>query len=316
MDLKSSKIDQKKSNPIGIIFAIFLIIALLLFVLFYSAFIPDVGMSALIMFSGVWSAILSMVACRILMRYINWKETLNNPQTLYDDVLLHGNFKSLEQLEQKAEKGNLEAAILLVKVYFYKNDILPNDLDKAYKWAKIAAEKGDGASQEILGDLYVSGEVVARDINKAASWYEKAVANYEYTAERGLAYCYFKGGNGLEQDLSKAFIHLKEAATKVGFDEDIFTVGYWLFTGQGVKQNKDEAFIWFKALAEKDTNEVRYDESMCMHFDYTPPLPYDVTIESYRYMSLCYKNGYGTPIDLDAAKYWEQRYEKTTIADK
>ena len=123
MDLKPSKIDQKKSNPIGIIFAIFLIIALLLFVLFYSAFIPDVGMSALIMFCGVWSAILSMVACRILMRYINWKETLNNPQTLYDDVLLHGNFKSLEQLEQKAEKGNLEAAILLVKVYFYKNDI-------------------------------------------------------------------------------------------------------------------------------------------------------------------------------------------------
>lgn len=316
MELKTSRVDLKTSNPIGIIFMIFLIIALLLFVLFYSTFIPNVGISALIMFCSVWSAILSVVACKILMWHIKRKESQNSPQKLFDDVLLHGNLKSLERLEQKAEKGDMEAVMLLVKIYFYKNDILPNALNNAYKWAKVAAEKGDGASQEILGDLYVSGEVVSQDINKAAYWYEKAVANYEYTAERGLAYCYFKGGNGLEQNLSKAFIHLKESATKVGFNEDIFTVGYWLFTGLGVEQNKDEAFIWFKALADKDTNEIRYDELMCMHFDYTPTLPYDVTIESYRYMSLCYKNGYGTPIDLEAAKYWEQRYEKATIANR
>ena len=59
------------------------------------------------------------------------------------------NYWKMQQLEEKAKQGNLNAQITLAEHYF-RGDQTERDLAKSLKWFSLAAAKGDNYSQKMV----------------------------------------------------------------------------------------------------------------------------------------------------------------------
>lgn len=85
--------------------------------------------------------------------------------------------------------------------------------------------------------------------------FETALREFTLAAENGLdlaqynlAILYFTG-QGVDQDLSKAF-YWTEAAAQQGHVNAQFNLGSLYMSGQGIQQNADEGVVWFARAAK------------------------------------------------------------------
>ena len=60
------------------------------------------------------------------------------------------------------------------KVYFYGDEEIPGDDEKAFHYAKLAAENGDADAQDMLGRCYYAGKGVSPNPYLAEKWLTKA----------------------------------------------------------------------------------------------------------------------------------------------
>ena len=74
-----------------------------------------------------------------------------------------------------------------------------------------AARQGHKAAQYNLGVFYYNGQNVAKDIERAAYWWEKSANQNDADSQFSLANCYEKG-LGLEQSMEKAKYWYKRVA--------------------------------------------------------------------------------------------------------
>ena len=74
---------------------------------------------------------------------------------------------------------------------------------EAFKWFKIAAEKGFAAAQSNLGSLYFYGEGVSKNYEKAFEWFKKAAEQGYYLGQHNLAVAY-SNGRGVARNFKKA----------------------------------------------------------------------------------------------------------------
>lgn len=98
--------------------------------------------------------------------------------------------KAIELLEAAAELGLVYAQRNIGEIYldgvqghnpdYSHYDIIPVDLEKAFKWFKLAAEQNDAVSQFKLGSMYEEGKVVNKDQNEANRLYELAAEQNLY----------------------------------------------------------------------------------------------------------------------------------------
>ena len=78
-------------------------------------------------------------------------------------------------LKSDAGKGDLEAQANLAMFYFQGESVGGmNNYDKAFKWANIAAKKGNALAQAILGNLYKDGLGCKKNKDKATHWFTKS----------------------------------------------------------------------------------------------------------------------------------------------
>ena len=84
--------------------------------------------------------------------------------------------------------------------------------EEAVAWYRKAAEQGDARGQLSLGEMYIKGEGVAKDLEQGAAWVRKAAENGSTSAMRLLALNYQRGGMGLEADPEQANYWLQQAA--------------------------------------------------------------------------------------------------------
>lgn len=77
------------------------------------------------------------------------------------------------------------------------------DVAGAVSTLKRAAESGDTLAQTRLGDLFLTGSGVRRDMNRAFEWYRKAAEAGNAEAQYALAEMYAYG-YGVKQDTAKA----------------------------------------------------------------------------------------------------------------
>ena len=86
-------------------------------------------------------------------------------------------------------------------IYYYNDDF-----DKAME-LYLKAANDENTYQYIaearIGDLYLEGSGVERDMAKAAEWYEKSAAHGYATAMLALGDIYCDGGGNVKQDLTK-----------------------------------------------------------------------------------------------------------------
>ena len=75
---------------------------------------------------------------------------------------------------------------------------------EAAEWYRKAAEQGDSAGEYRLGHMYVTGEGVEKNFEKALYWFNLAATKNNLLAVRTIAQAYRKGELGLIIDLDRA----------------------------------------------------------------------------------------------------------------
>ena len=116
------------------------------------------------------------------------------------------------------------------------------------------AAAGDAYDQLNLGAAYDNGIGVARDIDKALHWYEKA-------AEQGVAEAQFNLAHLLvEQEMSASVAaEWMRKAAEQGMVDAEYLMGVIYAEGIGVEVNRDEARLWLqKAVAQGHEEAQRF----------------------------------------------------------
>lgn len=189
----------------------------------------------------------------------------------------------IEELREKAEKGDAQAQFDLGWAYDQGNGI-PQDQSEAAKWYRKAADQGHRIAQYNLGCLYHSGSGVCLDHAEAAKWYHKAVAQgYTYaTNNLGTLYQY---GTGVEQDLTKAMGYYRQSA-EAGNSIGQYNLGLCYEYSMGVAQDWDEAARWYRKAADQGYAHAQ------------------------KQMVTCYRKGLGVPVDEAEAAHWQKLYDE------
>lgn len=119
------------------------------------------------------------------------------------------------------------------------------------------ANEGDAAAQALLAEIYARGLGVARDVETAAYWYEKA-------AEQGVPEAQFQYALLLlkkspkESSEYKAAIELMKSAADGGNGEAQFNYAQLLLAQRPGSAGQISAFEYFKAAAENDVADAQY----------------------------------------------------------
>ena len=155
------------------------------------------------------------------------------------------------------------------------------DPAKAVRIFKQAADRGDGASMNALGNLYVKGNAgLGTDVKTAIDYYKMAGQAGYSTGYYNLAKLY-KDDQLLAQDFQQSANYCQSGAA-MGDANCKNLLAYYYFKGFGVTQDYTKAFTLFLELAQTGNVNAQY------------------------FLGLCYRNGYGTEVNENEARRWLQ----------
>jgi TPR repeat protein len=166
----------------------------------------------------------------------------------------HNTQDAVQLLHTSAEMGYLPAQTVVG--YFYDTgDIVAREPSMAADWYGKAAAQDDPLAEWLLGRLYLAGGL-QRDLNQAALTLQKSAQQGNPFAE------YLLGEVRLEQqnysDAAKSF---RDAAQQ-GIPHAQQELGVLLEKGQGVPQDKFEAYVWLLVSLDAGNNAAATDLSL------------------------------------------------------
>lgn len=112
-----------------------------------------------------------------------------------------------------------------------------------FEEVKALAEEGDSLSQNLLGNYYREGDGVRQDLSKAFYWYQKSANQGDLGGQFYVAYSYATG-EGVRQDEAKAFYWYQKSANQNNRAAQ-HSVGAMYEFGKGVRQNHIIAKEWY-----------------------------------------------------------------------
>ncbi|MDI3318225.1 T9SS type A sorting domain-containing protein [Pinibacter soli] len=152
----------------------------------------------------------------------------------------------------------------------------PYDPAKAFQLNMQCAQAGSAQGMNAVAIQYQRGLGVDSNNVEAERWFKKA-------AEEGYSAAWYNLGLYYKlktpPDFKQAYECLEKAATadnKAGY----YGQGYMLYKGLGCKQSYKKAVALFQKGAQKG-------DAACMY-----------------YLALALRNGYGTTVNIDSARYW------------
>eukprot|EP00729_Bicosta_minor_P032465 gene32465-biopygen20867 len=119
---------------------------------------------------------------------------------------------------------------------------------EAAKWFRKAAEAGYAAAQYNLGLMYGTGKGVEQDHVEAVKWFRKSAEAGHAMAQNNLGAVY-RDGDGVDQDHVEAAKWFRKAA-EAGFAMAQCSLGFAYDKGNGVEQDHVEAVKWLRKAAE------------------------------------------------------------------
>ena len=129
-----------------------------------------------------------------------------------------GDFRTArEQWKALAEAGDATSQAALGSLYIHGEGV-PADYQKALKWTRLAAEQGDITGQFNMGSIYAGGLGVEPDYAEAADWFRLAGEQYDSMSRYNLAILYSRG-LGVERDDGEAVFLLNTTAIIAGTPE-------------------------------------------------------------------------------------------------
>jgi serine/threonine-protein kinase len=132
----------------------------------------------------------------------------------------------------------------------FKTALSRKDYDAAFALAGPLAGSGDRDAQFALAFLYDKGWGVERDLDQAASWYQKAAEQGHLLAQMNLATMY-EYGSGVPQSNELAFNWYRKAAEQ-GDAEAQNNVGVFYARGLGTRRDDFAATLWYEKAAKQD----------------------------------------------------------------
>ena len=124
--------------------------------------------------------------------------------------------------------------------YFYGKGITAKDPAEAIKYYRKGAELGCAGAEYMLGEAYLCGSGVTKDMPKAVEIFKKISAGSN-EAEIRLAECYMFGW-GIEKNYTEALrIAKKHKSTFIQCNQAQYLLGYAYRYGLGVTQNLETA---------------------------------------------------------------------------
>ena len=154
--------------------------------------------------------------------------------------------KALAELAKRATDGDPGAQFGLGNRYMNGAGV-PRDVAEAVAWYQKSAAQGFHYAQVNLGNLYADGVGVPKDIAKAVEWYQIAAIQGDPLAQTSLGNLYWKG-EGVVKDDAEAMRWFEKAAVQ-GVAEAQNFLAYGYRTGGGMDKDPASAVAWYKKAA-------------------------------------------------------------------
>lgn len=85
--------------------------------------------------------------------------------------------EGMAAMEQLAEAGNVDAALLLGRAYSHPNATVKEpDYQRAMKWLSVASDKGSGEATALIAEMYEQGHGVPKSATDAMVWSDRAAS--------------------------------------------------------------------------------------------------------------------------------------------
>ena len=107
-----------------------------------------------------------------------------------------------------------------------------------------------------MGNSYLEGTGVDKDISKAVNWFNKAIANACPFAMNTLASLHLEG-IGVPQDFKRAYQLYFDSAQSGKFPKAMYNLGDMHLLGLGIPVDYTKAIMWFERAVE---NGAKYAE--------------------------------------------------------
>jgi len=157
--------------------------------------------------------------------------------------------RAAQLLDAVARQGLLPAQFMLAQMYSAGEGV-EADAAQAARWLFQAADGGYGPAQMALYRNYAEGLGFPQDMDKALDWLKAAADGGFVEGEHTLGASYLLGGGGLDTDPIRGIGYVVRAAEK-GHPGAQSNLGYAYYTGTGVPQDFDKAFVWYKRAADQ-----------------------------------------------------------------
>ena len=164
--------------------------------------------------------------------------------------------ETLEDLQEKALKGDVEAQLNLGYMYLYGVNGTNIDYQQALDYYTKAAEQGSAVAYNNLGSLYFSGIGTNVNKDKALECFQKAADLGSHDAAVNLAIIYLGEANQNPSNFDKVLPLLNQAKK----DNTIakYLLGYSYLKGFIVTEDYRKAFQLIKAAADEKYDEAQY----------------------------------------------------------
>jgi len=168
---------------------------------------------------------------------------------------------TLHWIESLAKLEHISSMSILASSY-YNGLGVERNVDKAYYYAKLAAEYGNSGAQNLIGMINYEGtETIEKNEELALKWYRIAAKSNEAAALYNLAMLYENGAVVL-QNYNEAYKYYK-MASDFGSISGTNIIGFFNEHGIGTNRKKVTAFLYYHKAASKGSPFGQYNLGRC-----------------------------------------------------
>jgi len=225
--------------------------------------------------------------------------------------------RAIEILEDAAHREMFPAKVLLVRLFCGEQGGRV-DYDRAFRYAHEASLMGEAKENpgimKTLGDLYKHGRGVAKDPEKALSWYIKAANNADVDALDAIL-----ATSNSELISPEQMVFWAKRGEQVDLPQALLRLGVAYTTGVGEDVDFLKGLDYLRRACALGNAEAFYHLGVAYHYGRGVPADVNEAVKNYRisaendfvlaqitYGYLC-ESGTGVPRSLVDARHWYAR---------
>lgn len=170
-------------------------------------------------------------------------------------------WNKLQNNQQEKHENELDMALMYYRKADYKN---------AFELFEQLANMGNAIAQTNIGVMYIQGQYVTQNTEKALYWLEKAAAQGVEMAKAYVSKIRAEESNGEKNLFEEALSLYKEGRLKEALEKftvlaeqghamSQFIVGNMYDFGESVPRDYERAFLWYKKAAEQGHPDSEYN---------------------------------------------------------